>query len=217
MGAIVLLIVLVLAFGALALISTPPRPALRLRFKKDDGLIIPQVCILTGEAPAEWHILRGFTGDGYEMRKTEVRLPFSERGWARFSNAYPLSLDVFKGGLAALTSIPLLGAYLAMYVWTPLCGFVSGLAAIAELAAHKRQLVVPLSVIAKGDLVIALDVLGVSDRFMTAFLEANGGPALAEYRVSVDKRARTRVILLLVLVIALVGLLIMDYLLVPRQ
>lgn len=199
----------ILMLGSLVFISVPPKPALRLKFKKKEGtIVIPQTCVLTGEPATELHTLRRFTIlIPYDFKMVQMALPFSESGWKRYTKAYPLSLHLFKGGLNVLIRVPLFGAFLAIFVWTPLFGFWAGLISLVELFLHRRQLVAPLGISMKDDGVTAIDIVGVNEKFIAEFLNVNGQMTLQEYRAYMDKLPRTHLFLLVVFAVLIALLL----------
>lgn len=206
MQSITVIVLIIIAFGSLVFISTPPKPRQRLRFKRKEGIIIPRSCVLTGNPAKEAHAVQGFTGTPLYVGKTRMQLPFSAEGWTRYSQAYPWSLRFFKNGLDTLLPVPLFGRLLIMFMWIPFAGLFAGLVAFVELSYQKRQLVVPLSISVKGEQVTAIDVLGVDERFIEAFLAANGGVTLTDYRVSLQRQVRLQFVLALLLLVAVAAL-----------
>ena len=206
MQGIVTIVLIIIAFGSLVLISTPPKPGQRLKFKRQEGITIPPSCVLTGNPATEAHPVQGFTGTPLYIGKAQMQLPFSQEGWKQYSKVYPRSLRFFKNGLNTLVPVPLFGGLLIIFMWIPFAGLSAGLLAFAELFYEKRQLVVPLSISVKGDRVTAIDVLGVSERFIETFLAANGQLTLTDYRVLLGRQVRIQFLLALILLVAVAGM-----------
>jgi hypothetical protein len=142
--------------------------------------------------------VQSFSGNPYYIEKKEVTLPFSAGGWETYQKTYPLSLKAFKGGLAALTKVPLLGAYLAIFMWVPWAGVLCGIFAAVEILLHKRQLVILNGIKIRGDALCGIDILGANIVFAEEFLRLNGNIALAEYRTEYARKVRLRNIALVV-------------------
>lgn len=169
--------VLVLAVASFLYVGTPPKGGNRLKFenKKKSEVLMPGICILTGETATEFHPLRMFTASPSYAGKAEIQLPFSMEGWARYYRTYPFSLRFFFGGFNILIKVPLIGAYFALTLWIPLFGFVAGLISVVDLFIKKRRLVVLKNIGVKNGRITKIHLAGVSKRFVAAFLEANGG------------------------------------------
>jgi hypothetical protein len=204
----VFLFTLLLCYCSLLFISIPLKPRLRLRYEKPEGLLVPPVCVLTGNPATEEHLLTGFKINPYNIRKIQVMLPFSEDGWKKYCRAYPFSLKFFKAGLDVTMNIPLLGgAYLAIYLWTPLFGLFAGLIAFFELLFRKHQLVVPTQFYMNGDLIVSINISGVHEDFLEAFLKANTNMTVAEYKEYLrnERNRRIAIELGILIVIVIIG------------
>ncbi len=196
-------------FVFLLLVSMPLRSSLRLRFKKKDGIQIPPTCVMTGEPATEFHALRGFTGSPWHIGKIEIGLPFSQHGWKKFSDAYPSSLTFFKGGINVLVKVPLFGPYFAIFFWVPFAGFLAGLFAFVELLSGKKQLIVPIRLTIKKERIIGIHLYGVSQAFLTSFLEVNGGTsAFAEHEKSLKRYSVLRTTIIVAVILYVLGLVV---------
>jgi len=169
--------ILVLVVASFLYVGTPPKGGDRLKFKnkKKSEVLMPSICILTGETATESHPLRMFTASPWHAGKAEIQLPFSMDGWSRYTKAYPFSLRFFFGGFNILMKVPLIGAYFAITLWIPLFGFVAGLISVIDLFIKKRRLVVLKNIGIKDGRITNIYIAGVNKKFVAAFLKANGG------------------------------------------
>ena len=144
--------------------------------KNSKPLLLPPICVVTGEPATETHLIRFFKGNPYVLEWAGILLPFSETGWRRYSKEFPVSLRLFKAGLNLLRHFPMLGAYFALYVWTPVGGLICGLIAMDDLICHKRQLV-RINGIRCGDhgSVYEIDMPLVGNSFAEELVQANSG------------------------------------------
>ncbi|MFZ3059813.1 MAG: hypothetical protein WA102_08740 [Candidatus Methanoperedens sp.] len=116
-------------------------PPFRIKVKGSNPIEFPNVCVITGEPATKSGLIRFFKGDLMLLQMFQINLPFSENGWNQYSNQFPLSLKIFRYPIDLFINIPVLGVYLAMFLWAPLAAFICGYIAIIDLMQHKRQLV----------------------------------------------------------------------------
>lgn len=201
------IIIILIPIPFLLLVSYPSKPRVRIRIKKSSPLVFPKICPITGEPATEQHVIQFFKGNPYMLYKNEFALPFSAMGWTEYSRDFPVSLKIFKGGLNILMSVPLFGAYLALYIWAPFMGFICGIIAIIDLLCCKRQLIKFHSVDIKEDgLIYGIDMMLIKGAFAEEFIQIN---TLSTYERKVLKRQKIRffVLLFILLILVIIGLL----------
>ena len=176
-GGLAIIVAVCVPFLALTIVTLRPTEGRRkIRARCRTQLALPQMCVITGEPTKELRAIRLFSGSMWglpTLTRKEVWLPFTPAGWARYREEFPVSLRVFKAGLDILFRIPLMGAALAILLWTPYGGIASGVLALSDLWRGKHQLVRLRQVRIKDGQLHEVDMDVVDERFALEFRRLN--------------------------------------------
>ncbi len=194
---------------SITIVTYPSKPYTRVKIKNLTPLIMPKICVMTGEPAVETYNIPSFTLTPNYVETHILPLPFSRTGWANYCNQFPSSLKVLNSGIATLTKIPLFGAYLALYIWLLLATIPCGLFAIFEVFVQKkRQPFRIFGATIKENKLYGIDGLMPENDFTKELIRLNTKMDFSEYKKKSLKSEKGKIILLAIILLLLIGFLI---------
>jgi hypothetical protein len=170
--------------AALWFVSNPPKGhiSIHLKGKASIRCEMPRICVITGEPATEWHKIRCYGGDLVLLQKLEMEFPFSHTGWKTYKGRYPISLRLFKSGIAASCYLPLV-RFPLIYVWSILTAPFLGYISFYDLWKGRQPLVVihNLSFSVWREQLKSYHFSIMSKEFAGEFLKLNSDMSLSDY------------------------------------
>ena len=179
--------IILIPYISLVIVGLPHRGSIELEVKREKaaGLIIPNICVITGDNATR---MERFSGADFHCT-----LPFSDNGWNKYCNYRAISFLIFKSGFNTIFKIPFLGPYLAVTLWSIFAGYLCGIIAIYEMIMGKRQLVKLYGLSMTEEALISMHLSVLSRRFADEFVKQNTNLTLEQCTRSRTKHTETNI------------------------